>query len=648
MKFKFVFFALFFIIASNLFAGSKKSNLFEKKIDPMGETWCGQLNQQKCGPSTKEYWEMGGCDYGLKSKWSWSEWKSYCRMGSRKSASIPSWLSKTLQFQRSLSKDLHINKTVSIGAHNTQAPKETSGSLLLLQGNIQPNQKYSITDLLDMGVRRLSIDVHNFNRTIRVCHGNMSHIGCSPRARYWAAWIEELKNWMDLPNNKNEIVILQIENWLDGNVEDFIKPVNAYIKSLALKTSDKPRHNWPTQKWLINNKKRLIIFVQNDIDKLNQLSGNIFFKQGHYFHPGWPGNYAESFYGLQGNCRVANHGGLASGSGERNTQHWRVISEDRSFLTHLLEVFNKTFTDNKGHKTIDNNMIKEITTCNISGWEMDFAVPERMNHAVWTWETGHPYNWGRGSDCALMKGSDGRWISSNCNGKAYYACVNKNNPYDWKLSDEKGSWDEGDIRCQKLGNYKLGLPLNGYQNNLINEERVNEADHVWIKHSKGKTQKTSLNSSSSKKSATAQFTPGFYKIKNELSKKYLTYLWRNYTIQYSNLKFSSYWNKRQIWEIINIKGDLYQIKNSVTSRCLEANHNRNGAIIYAENCRAKNDQLWKIKNMGSARYQVINSAFSNCMDIQGSTRYKHRNWLRPMTWKCYNVRQHKFIFEAER
>ena len=100
-------------------------------------------------------------------------------------------------------------------------------------------------------------------------------------------------------------------------------------------------------------------------------------------------------------------------------------------------------------------------------------------------------------------------------------------------------------------------------------------------------------------------------------KKYLTYLWRNYTIQYSNLRYSGYWNKRQTWEVKNIKGDLYQIKNSAANRCLESNNNRNGAITFAENCRIQSDQLWKIKNMGSGRYQVVNSAFSNCMDIQG-------------------------------
>ena len=155
-------------------------------------------------------------------------------------------------------------------------------------------------------------------------------------------------------------------------------------------------------------------------------------------------------YGLEGNCKVANHGGLPSGSREKNTQHWRVVSEDRSFLTNLLEVFNETFRDEKGHETIDNKMIKEMTTCDITGWEMDFAVPERMNLAVWSWDTGHPYNWGKGSDCALMKGADGRWVSSNCNKTAFYACVHKNNPYDWKISDEKGAWDEGDVRCKNL------------------------------------------------------------------------------------------------------------------------------------------------------------------------------------------------------
>ena len=56
----------------------------------------------------------------------------------------------------------------------------------------------------------------------------------------------------------------------------------------------------------------------------------------------------------------------------------------------------------------------------------------------------------------------------------------------------------------------------------------------------------------------------------------------------------------------------------------------------------------KIKNMGDGKYQVVNSAFSNCMDIHGSINEKFKNWRKPMTWKCYNVKQQRFIFEAER
>ena len=29
-------------------------------------------------------------------------------------------------------------------------------------------------------------------------------------------------------------------------------------------------------------------------------------------------------------------------------------------------------------------MIKEMTTCDITGWEMDFAMPARLNLAIWS------------------------------------------------------------------------------------------------------------------------------------------------------------------------------------------------------------------------------------------------------------------------
>ena len=146
---------------------------------------------------------------------------------------------------------------------------------------------------------------------------------------------------------------------------------------------------------------------------------------------------------------------------------------------------------------------------------MDFAMPARLNLAIWSWNTGHPYNWGKGSNCALMKGREGRWFSSDCNYKAFYACVNENNPYDWKLSDGKGPWDEGDIHCKKSGSYKLGLPFNGNQNHLISKLRVSGSDLVWINHSKYKRQRTSLLDSVSSKKEDALLESGLYKIKND-------------------------------------------------------------------------------------------------------------------------------------
>ena len=157
-----------------------------------------------------------------------------------------------------------------------------------------------------------------------------------------------------------------------------------------------------------------------------------------------------------------------------------------------------------------------MTTCDITGWEMDFAVPERMNLAVWSWDTGHPYNWGKGSDCALMKGADGRWVSSNCNKTAFYACVHKNNPYDWKISDEKGAWDEGDVRCKKFGPYKLGLPFNGYQNYLIHKREsviVIMCGSITLKGKKQKNDSSRKRKSKRVHRNEGPFCSGFYKIK---------------------------------------------------------------------------------------------------------------------------------------
>ena len=55
-------------------------------------------------------------------------------------------------------------------------------------------------------------------------------------------------------------------------------------------------------------------------------------------------NYAESFHGLEGDCKVGSHGGLPSSSGKETLSTGGPYQKIK-FLTNLITYFKETFTE---------------------------------------------------------------------------------------------------------------------------------------------------------------------------------------------------------------------------------------------------------------------------------------------------------------
>ena len=116
-----------------------------------------------------------------------------------------------MKFQRELQADLPINQMGILWGHNIFNNRA--------DGYVFPNHKYSITDVLDLGVRALEFDPHLIGKRIRLCHGSQTKIGslnlhllCSPFDRLFFNIIEELNVWLRKEENKNEVVIVKIQD----------------------------------------------------------------------------------------------------------------------------------------------------------------------------------------------------------------------------------------------------------------------------------------------------------------------------------------------------------------------------------------------------------------------------------------------------
>ena len=94
--------------------------------------------------------------------------------------------------------------------------------------NQDPNQVYSMADQLSMDIRAIEMDIHwvpsafgtqatGFNAVV-LCHGQVQqgvHVGCSTD-RWFPTGLDELAEWMNRPENANEVVMLYLQNELDG------------------------------------------------------------------------------------------------------------------------------------------------------------------------------------------------------------------------------------------------------------------------------------------------------------------------------------------------------------------------------------------------------------------------------------------------
>ena len=115
------------------------------------------------------------------------------------------WAYWALQNQRNLGRYEPLNWIQQIDAHNAYNSAA--------DGFIFPNQRYSISDQLDLGVRSIELDPNEYFGFIRVCHAKDDDLGCARTDRLFDNVLKEVRNWLD--DNPDEVIIIRMENYVD-------------------------------------------------------------------------------------------------------------------------------------------------------------------------------------------------------------------------------------------------------------------------------------------------------------------------------------------------------------------------------------------------------------------------------------------------
>lgn len=381
-----------------------------------------------------------------------------------------SWYKVALEFQQKLQLDTPINKANFLYSHNAY-----NAEAYQQFGNIRyqfPNHKYSIKDQLRMGIRMVELDVHwylgtKFKKELLLCHGQSNHTGCVVWDRPYREGLEEIRDWLDNEAGPHDVIVLLMEEYLDGNEEEFLNITREYLGDLIFQPqgNDGPSGKGPSNTFreVLDAGKRVIIMGHTSAASHGGEWGDWVYDKF------LDGGAINDFEGYPECDSAANRQ-------RYNTKFVRYSSDATNYLGF--------YDGEKETGVVQPEQVPELLKCDVNALGFDMVEPAHTQAAVWSWQENQPDNMEDGQNCAAM-GNNGFWTDEDCAAEKHFACRGENQG-DWKVTTGTGTWTRGNQLCYlEFGSgYTFSVPTNGYQNNKIVEAR-NEADvdgGIWLNY----------------------------------------------------------------------------------------------------------------------------------------------------------------------
>jgi hypothetical protein len=149
-----------------------------------------------------------------------------------------------------------LSSTTTIFAHNAYHGPTTGAYI--------PNQTLSLTELLDLGVRGIELDVYNQQGELRLCHAicTPNGLGFLGYNRKLSDALQEIQAW--ITKNPSELVMLKFEDAHNIDVRDFDKVLSTHLDVDSIFTREHfgNRMTWPSINELTEQGKRLVLLPQ--------------------------------------------------------------------------------------------------------------------------------------------------------------------------------------------------------------------------------------------------------------------------------------------------------------------------------------------------------------------------------------------------
>lgn len=386
-----------------------------------------------------------------------------------------SWVAHALDLQRDLDLDVPLTASLILHTHNSGNSAAYDPSLTINDAN----QVLSVTDQLRLGIRGIELDLHwtpnpagepeDGLRAVVQCHGQTVatpagsvHPGCSVD-RTFDDHVAELAAWLGRPEAEDELVLLYLENQLDGDEAAHASAVASLERHLGA-LLHRPAHGAGCQHLPVHRTKRELMADGARV----LLTGNcgpggwtdLVFERGGAWEES--GSSTDDLVGSD--CDAERE---AVGYDEAFVRRY----EDSTFLSLMVN----------GGSHISPEAAAAMVRCgvNLPGLDQVHPGDERLPALVWSWRADADLD-DPAAACAVQA-VDGRFDAAPCVTVRPVAC--RTSEGGWAASGRSVAWAFADLACRAGGHDGAGVPANGWDNELLRRATEGVGD-VWLAYAR--------------------------------------------------------------------------------------------------------------------------------------------------------------------
>ena len=300
------------------------------------------------------------------------------------------------------------------------------------------------------------------------CHGQTAdtpagavHPGCSVD-RTFDDHLAELAEWLRSPAADGELVLLYLENQLEGDPAAHASAAASLEKHLG-DLIYRPEPGGCRQLPVTQTKRQLLADGAQVL-----ITGNcgpsgwndLVFERG----AAWDESGSSTDYLTGSSCEEER---AAGDYGHTFVRRY----EDSTFLSLMVN----------GGSHISPQVAADMVRCgvNLPGFDQVHPGDERLPELVWSWaEDGNP----DGAAACAAQGDDGRFRARPCDAVLPVAC--RTTDGGWVASTEPAAWVDGDATCRADGHPGAGVPANGWDDELLRRATDGLGD-VWLAYGRG-------------------------------------------------------------------------------------------------------------------------------------------------------------------